>query len=132
MNISQPISKHSRISGEGTLTRHETASITDQEGRGASVLLGLAQPAQHVLRRPVRPPLGVLHEERFHHLSHDVARRDRVHPDAVLAPFASQVAAQLQHCGFGGVVGGADETLCCAFSKRISLPVDTRTRKEKW
>ncbi|KAI6890292.1 hypothetical protein KC325_g258 [Hortaea werneckii] len=39
------------------------------------------------------------------------AGRDGVDADVVVAPFGGEVAAELQHGGFGGVVGGADETL---------------------
>ena len=50
-------------------------------------------------------------EERFHHGGDDVAGRDGVDADAVVAPFRGEVAGELEDTGFAGVVGGADEAL---------------------
>lgn len=90
---------------------HEAARIADAEDSRASVLLGHTQLAQHVLRRPVAPALGVLLEQSLHHSGRNVAGRDGVYANAVTAPLGSEVAAQLEDGGFGGVVGWADETL---------------------
>jgi len=72
---------------------HEAARITDAEHRRTSVLLRYTQLAQHILRRPIAPALRILLEQRLHHRSRDVAGRNRVHADAVAAPFGSEVAA---------------------------------------
>lgn len=79
---------------------HEAARVADQEHCGASVLLRLAQLAQHILRWPVSSPLRILLEQRFDHGSDDVARRDGVDADAVLTPFGGEIAAELDHAGF--------------------------------
>lgn len=68
--------------------RHERARIGHQEHRRPSVLLRLAQPAQHVLFRPLCPSLGVSLEKLFHHGCDDVPGRYRVDSDSIwLAPF---------------------------------------------
>lgn len=90
---------------------HEAARIADAEDSRTSVLLGHTQLAQHVLRRPVAPALGVLLEQGFHHGSRDVAGRNGVYADTIAAPFGSKVAPQLEDGGFGGVVSWADEAL---------------------
>ena len=90
---------------------HETARITDAEHSRSPVLLRHTQLAQHILRRPVAPALGVLLEQSFHHSGRDVAGRNGVHANAVAAPFRGEVAAELEDGGFGGVVGWADEAL---------------------
>lgn len=92
-------------------TSHEAARITDTEYRSTPVLLRHTQLAQHILRRPVASALGVLLEQGLHHSGRDVAGRNGVHADAVAAPFGSEVAAELEDGGFGGVVGWADEAL---------------------
>ena len=91
--------------------RHERAGITDEEDRGAAVLLRHGELAEHVLRGPVAAAVGELLEERLHHGRDDVAGRDGVDADAVVAPFGGEVAGELEHAGFAGVVGGADEAL---------------------
>ena len=50
-------------------------------------------------------------EQSLDHGSCDVAGRNCVYADAVAAPFGSEVAAELEDGGFGGVVGWADEAL---------------------
>ena len=90
---------------------HETGRVAEQEDGGASVLPRLAQLAQHVLRRPLGPPLGVLLEKLLDHGGDDIARRYRVDPDAVLAPFGGQTPRELDDSGFGSVVGGTDQAL---------------------
>ncbi|CAG8672910.1 9586_t:CDS:1, partial [Scutellospora calospora] len=89
-------------------SRHEAARIANAEHRRTPVLLRNTKLAQHVLRGPVALALGVLLEQRLDHGGRDVAGRDGVDADAVGAPFGGQVAAELEHGGFGGVVGGAD------------------------
>jgi len=69
--------------------RHEGARIRKQEDCCCSVLLGLAQPPEHILRRPISPPLGIPLEQFFNHGSYNVTRRDCVHPDPILAPLRS-------------------------------------------
>ena len=91
--------------------RHKAARITDAEHSRSPVLLRHTQLAQHILRRPVAPALGVLLEQSFHHSGRDVAGRNGVHANAVAAPFRGEVAAELEDGGFGGVVGWADEAL---------------------
>jgi hypothetical protein len=73
--------------------RHEAARITDAEHSRTPVLLRHTQLPQHILRRPIAPALGVLFEQRLHHSGRDVAGRNRVHANAVAAPFGSKVAA---------------------------------------
>jgi len=90
---------------------HEGTCIAYQKHRRASILLRFAQLPQHILRRPISPPIGKLLEERFNHGGNDVAGRDGVDADAVGSPFRGQVACKLDDAGFGGVVGGAYEVL---------------------
>lgn len=87
---------------------HERARITDQENRSAAVLVRVAELAEHVLLGPLGAAFRVLLKELLDHGRHDVARAQRVDADAVLAPFRRQIARELDHAGFGGVVGGAD------------------------
>jgi len=91
--------------------RHKTWSITDQECSSTSILLRLAKTTHHILSRPISSALRELHKQSFNHSSDDVARRDGIDTNAVLAPFGGEVACQLQDGGFGGVVGGANESL---------------------
>ena len=93
--------------------RHKATRITDAKHRRPTVLLRQTELAQHILRRPIPPPLGELLKQCFYHGGYDVARRDGVDADAVGAPFGGEVAGELDHAGFGGVVGGADEALLC-------------------
>lgn len=80
-------------------TRHESARFTDQEHGGAPKVFRPAQLAKHVLFRPLLPTLRELLEELFDHGRYDVARRDGVDADAVLAPFRSEVPCQLDEAG---------------------------------
>lgn len=91
--------------------RHETTRVADEENRRAAVLMRHAQLPQHVLRRPLAPPLGVLLEQLFHHGGHDIAWGDGVDANAVWAPFGREVAGELQYAGFAGVVGAAYKAL---------------------
>lgn len=84
--------------------RHEAAGVAEQEHGGTAVLAGLAEPVEHVVLGPLDLALRVLHEERLDHGGDDVAGRDGVDADAVSAPFGSQVTAELQDGGLGGVV----------------------------
>ncbi len=92
-------------------TSHEAARIAEQEDRRTAVLLRAGQTAQHVLLGPLVAALGELDKQILNHLRDDVARGNGVDADVVLAPFRSQVAAQLDDGRFAGVVGGADQTL---------------------
>ena len=92
-------------------TSHEAARIAEQEDRCTAVLLRAGQAAQHVLLGPLVAALGELDEQILDHLGDDVARGNGVDADVVLAPFGSQIAAQLDDGRFAGVVGGADQTL---------------------
>ena len=69
------------------------------------------QLAQHIMRGPVAFAVRVLFEQRLHHGGHDVAGRDCVDADAVLAPFCCETAGELEDAGFGGVVGWTCEAL---------------------
>lgn len=92
-------------------TSHEAARITEQEDRRTAVLLRTGQAAQHVLLGPLVAALGEVDEELLDHGGDDVARGDGVDADVVLAPFGGEVAAELDDGCFGGVIGGADQTL---------------------
>lgn len=63
--------------------RHEAARIADAEDGRATVLFRNTELAQHVLGRPVAPPLRVFLEESLDHGGRDVAGRDGVDADAV-------------------------------------------------
>lgn len=103
--------------------RHETARVADAEHRRASVLFGHAQLPEHVLRRPVASALWVFLEERFYHRCGDVTRADGVDPDPVAAPLACQISGELEDGSFGGVIGGADETLWIDVNGRLGCLV---------
>lgn len=91
--------------------RHEAARIAEQEHGRAAILSRLTQLAEHILRGPVPPPLGVLLEERLHHGRHNVPRRDGVYADPELAPLGREIARQLDDARLGRIVGRADEAL---------------------
>lgn len=67
--------------------RHETAGVAEEEDGSAAVLVGRAEPAEHVLLGPLLSSLGVLDEEVLEHLGEDVAGGEGVDADAVDAPF---------------------------------------------
>jgi len=90
---------------------HETTGVTNEKDRGAAILLGRAELAEHVLRRPVPFPLGVLLEQRLNHRRHDVARGDGIDANTMRTPLRRQVATELDDTGFGRVVCGTDEAL---------------------
>ena len=91
--------------------RHKRARLRDQKHRRSSILLRLAQPAQHILLRPLGLALRVLHEQLHHHGRHDVTWGNGVDADTMFAPFHCKVARELEDSGFRSVVRGADQTL---------------------
>jgi hypothetical protein len=90
---------------------HKAAGVADQENRSTTVLGRARQATQHVLLGPLGATLGKLDKQVLDHLGDNIARRNGVDADVVLAPFGGQVAAQLEDAGFGSVVGSADEAL---------------------
>ena len=90
---------------------HKAAGITDQKDRCTSILLWHTQLPQHVLLRPFASPFWKLLEQCFDHGCDDVTWRDSVDSDTILAPFGGEVASELEHAGFTGVVCWADEAL---------------------
>lgn len=86
-------------------TGHEAAGVAEKEDGGAPVLLGVAETAQHVGIGPAGLPLGEGVEQGSRHRRDDVAGRDGVDADAVLAPFGREVASQLEHSSLGRIVG---------------------------
>lgn len=93
----------------------EAASIAKQEDCSAPVLLWIAQSAQHVVLGPVLLSVRELLEERGRHGGDNIARRDGVDPDAVLAPFAGQISGKLDDASLGGIIGPAScqHSLAC-------------------
>lgn len=79
---------HSQIAAS-----HEATRITNQESRRTPIFLRPAQPPQHILRRPIRPPFREFFKQAFYHRRDDIAGRDRVNADPVLAPFRGEVAS---------------------------------------
>lgn len=79
---------------------HEAAGVADQKHGRASVLVRKAQLAEHVLRRPISPAFRELLEELLDHGGDNVARRDGVDADAMLAPLGGEVAGELDDTGF--------------------------------
>ena len=92
-------------------TRHEPARIADQKHRAPSIILRHAQLPQHVLLRPLDPPLGKPLEQLLDHRRHNVPRRNRVDPDAKLAPLRRQVARELDDARFGSIIRRTNQTL---------------------
>lgn len=105
---------------------HEARSVTAQKHGGALIVLSIAQPANHVLCRPISASLWELNEELLDHAGDDIARRDGVDADAVHAPFGRKVATQLQHAGLRGVIGCAEQVL---LRKRVSGQVRSELLK---
>lgn len=91
---------------------HEARSVTQEKDGRATVLFWVAQPAQHIVLGPVLLPVGELLEKGCCHCSHDVARGNSVHTDAVRSPFHGQVPRELEHAGLGGVVGSVPWSAC--------------------
>lgn len=73
-------------------SRHKATRVADQEHRRTTILVGLAQLAQHILRRPIPFPLWKLLKQRFHHGCDNIAGRDGVDTDAVRAPLGGEIA----------------------------------------
>ena len=92
-------------------TRHEAACVADEKHGRATEFSRFAQSPEHLVFRPFCTSLRVLYEELLHHVSDDVAGRDRVDPDVVLAPFGGKVACELQYPGLGRVVGSTKQSL---------------------
>ena len=92
-------------------SRHKAACVAEQKDRSTSVLLWTRQTAQHVLFRPLLSTLGELLEEILYHLCHDVAGRNGVDTDVVLAPFGRQVASKLNDSSFAGIVSWTNQAL---------------------
>ena len=91
--------------------RHELRSIAQQEDCSPTIIFRLAQLIEHILLWPLLPPLRILNEQLLRHGSDDIARGNRVHADAILAPFRRQITSQLDDACFGGIVGWTDESL---------------------
>ena len=67
-------------------TSHETGCAADDEHCCSAILSRHAELAEHVLRRPIPPPVWVLFEKLFHHGCDDIPRREGVDTDTILAP----------------------------------------------
>ncbi|EPE03446.1 ribosome assembly protein [Ophiostoma piceae UAMH 11346] len=89
--------------------RQEDKQKLQAKDGSAAVFFGFAEAAEHVAVGPVGTPLWVLIKQRLGHGRDNVARRDGVDADAVLAPLRRQVAAELQHRRLGRIVCRADE-----------------------
>lgn len=85
-------------------SRHEAASVAEQEYSSTAIFLGNAETLKHVLLGPLFLSLGVVIEQVQQHLSQDVPGRECVDADAILAPLSSQASGQLDNGGLGGVV----------------------------
>jgi hypothetical protein len=83
---------------------HEAAGIAEQKHGRPAVLLWVTEALEHVCVGPCSAPLRNSLKQPRRHGRHDVARRDGVDADAVLAPFGRKVARQLDNGGFGGVI----------------------------
>ena len=92
-------------------SRHETTSVTEEEDSGTPVLLRGGQASEHVVLGPLLAALRVLDKELLNHGSDNIAGRDSVDPDIVLAPLGGEVAGELDNGSFAGVVSRADEAL---------------------
>lgn len=92
-------------------SRHETTSVTEEEDSGTPVLLRGGQASEHVVLGPLLAALRVLDKELLNHGSDNIAGRDSVDPDIVLAPLGGEVAGKLDNGSFAGVVSRTDEAL---------------------
>lgn len=86
-------------------SRHEAASVAEQEYGSTAIFLGDTESLKHVLLGPLFLSLGVVVEEVQQHLSQDVSRRECVDADAILAPLSSQASGKLDNGSLGGVIG---------------------------
>jgi hypothetical protein len=84
--------------------RHEAAGVAEEKDGGTTVLLGSAEAAEHVLLGPSGLAVGVVDEQILQHLGQDVAGGEGVDTNAVLAPFGSQVASELDNSRLGRIV----------------------------
>lgn len=85
-------------------SRHEAASVTEQEYGSTAIFLGDTETLKHVLLGPLFLSLGVVVEQVQQHLSQDVSGRECVDADVILAPLSSQASGQLDNGSLGGVV----------------------------
>lgn len=86
-------------------TRHEATRITEQEHGRTSVLVRIAQAAEHIGIRPILLPLGKSLKETRSHGRDDVSGRYGIDSDPMLAPLSCEIASELDHTRFGGVIG---------------------------
>lgn len=97
------------------LTRHERRGVAQHEEGGATILLGVADAAEHVALLPLGAQGWVVLEVGLDHRGEDVARAEDVHTDGLavdlLAPFHGEAAAELNDGALGGVVNGTEEIL---------------------
>ena len=87
---------------------NEAARITQQEHDGPTILIGCRQPVQHVVLRPLF--LAVWLRKRVaRQACLDIPRTDGVDTyrgaAGATAPFCSEGACKLHHCGLGSVIG---------------------------
>lgn len=73
--------------------RHEAACVAEEKNSRASILGGQTEAVEHVIPGPRFPALRKLVQKRLNHFCRDVSRRQRVDPDAMLAPFRGEAAA---------------------------------------
>ncbi len=89
--------------------RHIAIRIRQQEQHRRPELVCLRQSAEHTPARPQRLQLRILSQTRCRGFGANVARTQRVDPDgwmdAIIAPFRSERAPELQQCRFARVVG---------------------------
>jgi hypothetical protein len=106
-------------------TSHERASVTKQEDRSTTVLLGTRETTKHVLLGPLCLALRELNEQVRNHRRDNVTRRDSVDADVVLAPFSGEVARKLDDGCLASVVSGANKAL----EYKLSDSCTSRIRK---
>jgi hypothetical protein len=92
-------------------TSHEAAGLTEKEDSSSPVLVRLGEAAEHILLGPVVTTFGELDEQLLNHGSDNVTRGDGVDSNAILTPLSREVAGELEHSGFTGVVRGTEEAL---------------------
>jgi hypothetical protein len=90
---------------------HERTCIANQEDRRTPIFPRLRQPAQHILRRPIRFALRVLDKQLLHHRRHDISGRNSVDANVVHPPFRSKVPSELNYTRFRRVVRRTNQTL---------------------
>ncbi len=92
-------------------TSHEATGLAHHEHRCTAILMRLTELSKHVLAWPLFPSLRELLEQSFYHGCLNIAWRDGIDSDAILAPLCCEIASELKHTRFGGVVRWADEAL---------------------